>query len=134
LQKHSHAFLIDCDRVKRVKVKNNLPVWHSSNHGVRRGMNLWNNVGRSNIKFVLVNNNPDVRINHFNGTATEAPGTPIDDDKSIMSVKKPVGAPGSLENLENLSSWDKVAVGKMYNDSKERICSDPNFSGIFDFE
>ncbi len=57
----------------------------------------------------------------FLGTQME--GTPLDDPLSIMEAGKPVGAEGSLENLEGLSESDEIALRLLYGLESGRLCN-----------
>jgi len=178
--------LIACSRARDVKVLNNVRGNSRARNGVQRGINLWNSVNGSILRFRLVNRNPDITINTFDGapsaapatadfatneragedihvninattfnnraisqrqwgniiahelghafglahtdqetSTTSIPGTPSNDANSIMNVSKDIGAPGSLENLNDLSNGDKNAVRRLYN-SRNGLCKNPN--------
>ncbi|UZO80731.1 zinc-dependent metalloprotease [Aquimarina sp. ERC-38] len=52
----------------------------------------------------------------------QVPGTPVIDGRSIMDITEDIGAPGSLENLNNLSNNDQIAVRRMYSNRSNRLC------------
>lgn len=183
IEKQAYLRIVDCDRIRRVRVRNRLgdtPAGRS----VQRGIDLWNRVNDTTLKLVLVNNDPDINIvagvpgrgvpadarfpnngrvgnriridesipafdgkpiterqwgnimahefghcigllhagDYNRSDAVQVPGTPLFDGLSIMDVTEAIGAPGSLENMNNVSTNDEIAVRRMYSNRSDRLC------------
>lgn len=183
-EKQAYFGIVDCDRIRNVRVRNRLGGNTPAGRSVRRGIDLWNRVNGTTLRLVLVNNNADINVvagvpgdgapadarfpsngrvgnriridesirafdgrpitqrqwgnimahefghcigfvhatdSNFQGVV-QVPGTPINDGQSIMDVTEAIGAPGSLENMNNVSSNDARAVRRMYSNRDNRLC------------
>ncbi len=59
---------------------------------------------------------------HDEESGVRIPGTPNTNITSIMSNRERIGAPNSVENLDDISGADKRAIRRMYGGQGNRLC------------
>ncbi|WP_106791584.1 M57 family metalloprotease [Aquimarina sp. Aq78] len=60
-QKQAFITIVDCNRAGNIRIQNALGN-NAAGRGFQRGIDLWNNVNRTTLRLVPVNNNPDILV------------------------------------------------------------------------
>lgn len=97
-QKQAFFKIIECNRAKRIRIKNNLGN-NDASRGFNRAINLWNRVNGSILKFVKVNNNQKADITVRAANAQErGPGGDLEGRFGVADFPSN-GRPGRLIRL-----------------------------------
>ncbi len=60
-QKQAFYTIVDCNRAGNIRIQNALGN-NAAGRGFQRGIDLWNNVNRTTLQLIPVNNNPDILV------------------------------------------------------------------------